>query len=287
MNRLKTTALLGLLTALLLWMGQALGGSTGLAMALLMAGAMNFASYWWSDKIVLAMSGAKPLGEREAPDLHRMVRTLSIKAAIPVPRLYRLAQGAPNAFATGRDPAHGAVAVTEGLLASLDRAEIEGVLAHEIGHIKNRDTLTMTVAAALGGALSMLADMALWATLAGRSSSDNDEGGHPLAGLVGVIVAPLAALLIQAAISRSREFDADEAAARLSGNPRALASALLKIEAMAKRKALPTSPTAAHLFIVNPLRGGGLSGLFSTHPATRERVKRLEALAREGLSWAA
>ncbi|HMU75294.1 MAG TPA: M48 family metalloprotease, partial [Elusimicrobiota bacterium] len=156
MNRLKTTALLGLLTALLLWMGQALGGSTGLAMALLMAGAMNFASYWWSDKIVLAMSGAKPLGEREAPDLHRMVRTLSIKAAIPAPRLYRLAQAAPNAFATGRDPAHGAVAVTEGLLASLDRAEIEGVLAHEIGHIKNRDTLTMTVTATIAGAISAL-----------------------------------------------------------------------------------------------------------------------------------
>lgn len=287
MNRLKTTALLGLLTALLLWMGQALGGSTGLAMALVLAGGMNFASYWWSDKIVLAMSGAKPLGEREAPDLHRMVRTLSLKAGIPVPRLYRLAQAAPNAFATGRDPAHGAVAVTEGLLASLDRAEIEGVLAHEIGHIKNRDTLTMTVAAALGGALSMLADLAMWTALAGRSSSDNDEGGHPWAGLVGVIVAPLAALLIQAAISRSREFDADEAAARLSGNPRALASALLKIEAIAKRKSLPTSPTAAHLFIINPLQGGGLAGLFSTHPATRERVKRLEALAREGLSWAA
>lgn len=287
MNRLKTTALLGLLTALLLWMGQALGGSTGLAMALVLAGGMNFASYWWSDKIVLAMSGAKPLGEREAPDLHRMVRTLSLKAGIPIPRLYRLAQAAPNAFATGRDPAHGAVAVTEGLLASLDRAEIEGVLAHEIGHIKNRDTLTMTVAAALGGALSMLADLAMWTALAGRSSSDNDEGGHPWAGLVGVIVAPLAALLIQAAISRSREFDADEAAARLSGNPRALASALLKIEALARRQALPTSPAAAHLFIINPLRGGGLAGLFSTHPATRERVKRLEALAREGLSWAA
>ncbi|MBL0349097.1 MAG: zinc metalloprotease HtpX [Elusimicrobia bacterium] len=287
MNRLKTTALLGLLTALLLWMGQALGGSTGLAMALVLAGGMNFASYWWSDKIVLAMSGAKPLGEREAPDLHRMVRTLSLKAGIPIPRLYRLAQAAPNAFATGRDPAHGAVAVTEGLLASLDRAEIEGVLAHEIGHIKNRDTLTMTVAAALGGALSMLADLAMWTALAGRSSSDNDEGGHPWAGLVGVIVAPLAALLIQAAISRSREFDADEAAARLSGNPRALASALLKIEALARRQALPTSPAAAHLFIINPLRGGGLAVLFSTHPATRERVKRLEALAREGLSWAA
>lgn len=287
MNRLKTTALLGLLTALLLWMGQALGGSTGLAMALVLACGMNFASYWWSDKIVLAMSGAKPLGEREAPDLHRMVRTLSLKAGIPIPRLYRLAQAAPNAFATGRDPAHGAVAVTEGLLASLDRAEIEGVLAHEIGHIKNRDTLTMTVAAALGGALSMLADLAMWTALAGRSSSDNDEGGHPWAGLVGVIVAPLAALLIQAAISRSREFDADEAAARLSGNPRALASALLKIEALARRQALPTSPAAAHLFIINPLRGGGLAVLFSTHPATRERVKRLEALAREGLSWAA
>ncbi|MEI2763249.1 M48 family metalloprotease [Methanothrix soehngenii] len=286
MNRLKTTALLGLLTALLLWMGQALGGSTGLAMALVLAGGMNFASYWWSDKIVLAMSGAKPLGEREAPDLHRMVRTLSLKAGIPIPRLYRLAQAAPNAFATGRDPAHGAVAVTEGLLASLDRAEIEGVLAHEIGHIKNRDTLASDGG---GGPGRGPVDAGRPGDRASRVATSwiTTRAVTPWAGLVGVIVAPLAALLIQAAISRSREFDtADEAAARLSGNPRALASALLKIEALARRQALPTSPAAAHLFIINPLRGGGFSRL-PTHPATRERVKRLEALAREGLSWAA
>lgn len=287
MNQIKTVALLGLLTALLLWMGQALGGSTGLAVAVVLAGAMNFGSYWWSDKIVLAVSGARPLTERDAPELHRAVRTLALKAGIPTPRLYRLPQAAPNAFATGRDPAHGAVAVTDGLLAALDRPEVEGVLAHEIGHIKNRDTLIMTVAAALGGALSILADMAMWAALAGRGSSDSEEGGHPMAGLLGVLVAPFAAMLIQTAISRSREFEADAAAARLSGNPRALASALRKIEALARRAPAAASPALAHLYIANPLRGGGLSALFSTHPTTRERVRRLEAMAVQGLSWAA
>lgn len=285
MNRMKTAILLATLTALMLWFGQALGGRGGFTLALIMAGAMNFASYWWSDKIVLRMYGAQELSEAEAPELFSIVRFLAQRAHIPMPKVYMLPQEAPNAFATGRDPQHAAVAVTSGIMQLLTRDELTGVLGHELGHIHGRDTLIMTVAATLAGAISMLANMAHWALLfGGASSRDDDEGGNPLVGLVGVIIAPFAAMLIQMAISRSREFIADEKGARLCGKPLALASALRKIESWSQQiPMMAGSPATAHLFIINPFSGGGLVRLFSTHPATAERIERLEAMARQGV----
>lgn len=285
MNRMKTAILLATLTALMLWFGQALGGRGGFTMALILAGAMNFASYWWSDKIVLRMYGAQELSEAEAPELFSIVRFLAQRANIPMPKVYMLPQETPNAFATGRNPQHAAVAVTSGIMQLLSRDELTGVLAHELGHIHNRDTLIMTVAATLAGAISMLANMAHFAMLFGGASSRDDEnGGNPLTGLIGVIVAPFAAMLIQMAISRSREFVADEKGARLSGKPLALASALRKIESWSQQiPMMAGSPATAHLFIINPFSGGGLARLFSTHPATAERIERLEAMARHGV----
>ena len=230
MNRFKTMVLLATLTALFLLVGQALGGRGGLMLALALAGVMNFVAYWWSDKIVLRMYGAQEIGEAQAPELFALVRRLAQQAQIPMPRVYMIPEETPNAFATGRNPQNAAVAVTEGILRLLDREELAGVLAHELGHVQNRDTLIMTVAATLAGALSHLANMAMWGAMFGGRSSD-DEGGNPLAGLLGIIMAPIAATLIQMAISRSREFLADEHGARLSGQPLALASALRKIEA--------------------------------------------------------
>lgn len=285
MNRVKTAMLLATLTALLLWAGQALGGHSGLVMALVFAALMNFGAYWWSDKIVLRMYGAQEVSEAQAPGLHGIVRDLARRADIPMPRVYLIPQEAPNAFATGRSPQNAAVAVTEGLMRLVDRDELAGVLAHELGHVRNRDTLIMTVAATIAGAVSMLAQMAQWALIfgGGRSSDDDDGGGHPMAGLLGVLIAPIAAMLIQMAISRSREFLADEAGARLTGNPLALASALRKLEAWSRRVPMTAgSPATAHLFIVNPFTGGGLLSLFSTHPSTDARVARLEAMARGG-----
>lgn len=288
MNRMKTAVLLATLTALLLWAGQALGGQSGLMMALVFAGLMNFGAYWWSDKLVLRMYGAQEVTEAQAPALHGIVRDLARRAGIPMPRVYLIPQDAPNAFATGRSPQNAAVAVTEGLMRLVDRDELAGVLAHELGHVKNRDTLVMTVAATIAGAVSMLAQMGQWALMFGshRSSDDGEEGGHGsvLGGLLGVIVAPIAAMLIQMAISRSREFLADEAGARLTGNPLALAGALRKLEAWSRQVPMTAgSPATAHLFIVNPFTGGGLLSLFSTHPSTDARVARLEALARGGV----
>ena len=285
MNRLKTVALLATLTALLLWAGQALGGQSGLVMALIFAGAMNLGSWWWSDRLVLAMYRARPVSPAEAPELDAIVRELALRAGIPMPRLYVIPEDAPNAFATGRGPEHAAVAVTNGLLRALDRREVAGVLAHELAHVKHRDTLVMTVAATLAGAISMLASMGQWAMLmGGRSSDEEHEGTHPVAGLLGVLVAPFAAMLVQAAISRSREFLADEGGARLTGDPRALASALTKLEAWSRQVAMGAgSPATAHLFIVNPFTGGGLVRLFSTHPSTEARVARLMALEQAGL----
>jgi heat shock protein HtpX len=281
MNRTKTLMLLAMLTALLLWAGHGLAGQGGLMIALVFAGVMNFSAYWWSDKIVLRMYGAQEVTEAEAPALHGIVRDLIRRADLPMPKVYRLPQDAPNAFATGRDPEHAAVAVTDGLVTLLDREELIGVLAHELGHVKNRDTLIMTVAATIAGAVGMLANMAHWGLLFGSGrSSGEDERSHPLAGLLGVIVAPIAAMLIQLAISRSREFLADEAGARLSGDPLALASALRKIETWSQRVPMTTgSPATAHLFIINPFAGGGLTRLFATHPATAARVQRLETMA--------
>lgn len=284
MNRFKTMLLLATLTALLLFVGQALGGRGGLMMALVFAGVMNFAAYWWSDKIVLRMYGAQEIGEAQAPELFALVRRLAQGAHIPMPRVYLIPEETPNAFATGRNPQNAAVAVTEGILRLLDREELAGVLAHELGHVQNRDTLIMTVAATLAGALSHLANMAMWGAMFGGRSSDDDEGGNPLAGLLGIIMAPIAATLIQMAISRSREFLADEHGARLSGQPLALASALRKIEAWSQRIPMTAgSPATAHLFIINPFSGGGLVRLFSTHPSTEERIARLQAMARQGV----
>jgi len=282
MNRLKTMLFLAALTALLLFVGQALGGRGGLTIALMLAGVMNFVAYWWSDKIVLRMYGAQEIDEAQAPELFAVVRRLAQQAHIPMPRVYLIPQETPNAFATGRNPQNAAVAVTEGIMRLLDREELEGVLAHELSHVQNRDTLIMTVAATLAGALSHLANMAMWGAMFG--GRDDDEGGHPLGGLLGILVAPLAATLIQMAISRSREFLADEHGAHISGNPLALASALRKIEAWSQRIPMTAgSPATAHLFIINPFSGGGLVRLFSTHPSTEERIARLQALSRQGV----
>jgi len=246
------------------------------------AGVMNFVAYWWSDKIVLRMYGAQEIDEAQAPELFAVVRRLAQQAHIPMPRVYLIPQETPNAFATGRNPQNAAVAVTEGIMRLLDREELEGVLAHELSHVQNRDTLIMTVAATLAGALSHLANMAMWGAMFG--GRDDDEGGNPLVGLLGILVAPLAATLIQMAISRSREFLADEHGAHISGNPLALASALRKIEAWSQRIPMTAgSPATAHLFIINPFSGGGLVRLFSTHPSTEERIARLQALSRQGV----
>jgi heat shock protein HtpX len=280
MNRIKTVMLLGLLTALVLALGQLIGGTTGLIVAGGFALLMNFGSYWFSDRVVLRMYNAQPVDEQNAPELYRIVRELAERGQMPMPKVYIIPEDVPNAFATGRNPRNAAVAATEGLLRMLNREEIKGVLAHELGHVKNRDTLIMTVAGTLAGALSMLANLAFFIPL---GSSDDDDAPNPLVALLGVLIAPFAAMLIQMAISRSREFLADEAGARLSGNPLALASALRKIENYSQQGQMHAgSPATAHLFIINPFAGGGVRNLFSTHPATALRIERLEALARAG-----
>ena len=284
MNRVKTAMLLATLTALLIWVGQALGGQQGLIMGLGFAIVMNIGSYWYSDKIVLRMYGAQEVDEAQAPELYSIVRNLAQAGQIPMPKVYIIPEEAPNAFATGRNPEHAAVAVTQGLLRLLTRDEIAGVLAHELGHVKNRDTLIMVVAATIGGAISMIANIAQWGLIFGGGRSNDDEGSHPAAALIGIIVAPIAAMLIQMAISRSREFLADEQGARLSGNPLALASALRKIQGYAQQAPMHHGgPATAHLFIINPFSGAAMAKLFSTHPPTEERIARLEAFARGGL----
>jgi heat shock protein HtpX len=241
---------------------------------------MNVSAYWWSDRLILRMYGARKVTATEAPELWLMVRNLAVRANLPMPRVYLIPEETPNAFATGRNPQHAAVAVTAGLLRLLERDELEGVLAHELAHVRHRDTLVMTVAASLAGALSMLANMAMWSTLFGGNDVEDEDEGHPFAGLLGVMVAPFAATLIQLAISRSREFLADKLGASLTRNPLALARALRKIEN--RSRAVPMvagSPATAHLFIINPFAGGGLASLFSTHPSTEARIERLHAMA--------
>jgi heat shock protein HtpX len=285
MNQLKSAMLLATLTALLLWAGQALGGQGGFVLALMVAGAMNFGAYWWSDKIVLRMYRAQAITEAQAPELWAIVRQLAQRAELPMPSVYVIPEDAPNAFATGRNPDNAAVAVTAGLVRMLERDELAGVIAHELSHVKHRDTLVMTIAAALAGALSFLANMAMWSSLLGGGlGNDDDEGGmHPIAGLLGILVAPIAASLIQMAISRSREFMADERGAALTQNPLALARALGKLESSKARLPMHAgSPATAHLFIVNPFSASGLASLFSTHPSTQERIKRLQAIAYRG-----
>jgi heat shock protein HtpX len=278
-NRLKTMMLLASLTALVLVLGQALGGRGGLLMALLFAGGMNFASYWWSDKIVLRMYNAQEVTESEVPDLYRMISGLVQRVNMPMPRVYVIPEQTPNAFATGRNPEHAAVAVTEGLMQMLTPRELAGVMAHELAHVSNRDTLIMTVSAALAGAIGYLAQFAMFAGgLFGRS--DDDDRPNPLVAILGMVIAAVAAPMIQMAISRSREFIADETGARMTGDPLALADALRKIEGWSQRIPMHTgSPATAHLFIINPFAAGRLASLFSTHPSTQSRIERLETMA--------
>jgi heat shock protein HtpX len=289
MNRLKTIMLLASLTALLMWAGQAVGGAAGLWFALVVAATMNIGAYWFSDKIVLRMHHAQEVSPVQAPELYAMVQDLAVRADLPMPKVYIIPEAAPNAFATGRNPRNGVVAVTEGLLRVLDRREVAAVIAHELGHIKHRDTLIMAIAATFAGALSMLANAAMFGSLFGGNQSSEDEGvGSPLAGLLGVLIAPIAATLVQMSISRAREFLADEAAARYTGTPLALASALRKIEAWSHEIPIQAgSPATAHLFIHNPFSVEGLASLFSTHPPTEQRVARLMAIASGRLPVAA
>lgn len=276
-NTIKTTLLLGVLTGLLLLIGDSFGGPSGLILALVIAGVMNFVGYFFSDRIALAMHRAQPVDEREAPQLYAIVAELSQRAGIPMPRLYIIPEMQPNAFATGRSPKHAAVAVTEGLLRTMDPAELTGVLAHELAHVKNRDILTASVAATLAGAIAVLARMVGYALMFG--GRDNQDRGGAWGGLLFMIVAPLAAVIIQLAISRSREFAADEGAARLTGNPLGLASALRKLAGLTQRVPMETAqPSTASLMIANPFADGGLMRLFATHPPIEERIARLEAL---------
>lgn len=278
MNTLKTTFLMALLTVLLVTAGGTFGGEGGMVIAFLFALIMNGVSYWFSDKIVLRMYGAKEISTDEAPALHRIIRDLTLRAQMPMPKLFLIPQEAPNAFATGRDEKHAAVAVTEGILRILDERELRGVLAHELSHIKNRDILIGTIAATMAGAISMLANMAHWGMIFGGRSSDDREGGHPIVALLMIIIAPLAAMLVQMAISRSREFGADATGAVISGDPLSLANALRKLEQGAQRIPMEANPATAHMFIVNPLTAGGLMTLFSTHPPMQERIRRLEGM---------
>lgn len=279
MNTMKTVLLMTGLTLLLVLAGSAFGGKNGMVMAFAFACIMNIGTYWFSDKIVLAMYRAKKVSEAEAPELHRIVRELSIRAGVPMPKVYTIDNNTPNAFATGRNPEHAAVAVTTGIMNLLARDELSGVLGHELAHIKHRDILIGTIAATVAGAISMLANMAQWTMMFG-GRRDEREGGHPLMAIVMMIFAPIAAMLIQMAISRSREYLADEGGAKISGNPLSLARALGKLQRGVQIMPMNANPATAHMFIVNPLTGGGLLALFSTHPPIEERVRRLEKMVR-------
>jgi heat shock protein HtpX len=277
-NMVKTTVFLALLTGLFVAVGGLVGGRSGMVMAFVFALIMNFVSYWFSDKIVLKMYGAQPIGEAEAPAVHRIVRNLATKAGIPMPKLYLIPSEAPNAFATGRSPQHAAVAVTEGILRIMNETELEGVLAHELSHVLNRDVLISTVAATVAGAISMLANMAQWGLMFGGSRDEEGRGTNPIALLLTVILAPIAAMLIQMAVSRSREYQADASGARLTRNPGSLASALAKLGQATRMIPMNANPATAHLFIVNPLSGRSLASLFATHPPLEDRIARLQAM---------
>ena len=279
MNSLRTVALMAGLTALLVWAGNAFGGQSGMFIAFGFAMLMNFGSYWFSDKIVLRMYNAREATEREAPELYSMVRNLAQRAQLPMPKVYLIPGEQPNAFATGRDPEHAAVAATEGIMRMLSREELSGVMGHELAHIKNRDILTGTIAATIAGAISMLANMAQWAMIfGGGRSSDDDDGGSPIAGLLMIILAPIAAMVIQMAISRSREYVADADGARIAGNPRYLSNALRKLHNASQQIPMHATPATAHMFIVSPLSGGGIVSLFSTHPPMEKRIEKLESM---------
>lgn len=279
-NSMKVWLLMAALTVLLVLFGDLIGGRGGAQFFFVIAVAMNFFGYWFSDKIATAMTRSRPVEEHEAPQLYAIISRLAQKAGLPMPRVYVTPSAQPNAFATGRNPQHAAVAVTEGIMRILSQDELEGVLAHEMAHIKNRDILVSSLAATLAGAITMLADIARWGLIfgAGRSSDDDNGGAGAIGSLLMIILAPIAALLIQLAISRSREYLADETGARIAGRADGLANALLKLERGAQAIPMEVSPSAAHLFIVNPLSGQSLAQLFSTHPPISERVERLRRL---------
>lgn len=284
MNHFKTFLLMLILTALFILVGSAIGGKSGVIYAFILAAGMNFFAYWFSDKIILHMYGARQVSEQEAPELYQIVGEMANKASIPMPKVYIMENDTPNAFATGRNPEHAAVAVTTGIMRILSKEELKGVIGHELSHIKNRDILISTIAATIAGAIGMLARMAQWGAIFGYGRSDEEgEGGgaNLLFTLIVTIVASIAAILIQMAISRSREYLADEGGAHLS-HPLYLARALGKLDMAAKRIPMEANPSTAHMFIVNPLRGGGVLSLFSTHPPIEERIARLEEMARTG-----
>ena len=273
---IRTTLLLAGLTGLLLLIGGFVGGRNGMFLALIVSFAMNFGAYWYSDKLVLKMYHAREVTSTEAPDLYSLVQNLAHNASLPMPRVYIIDTPMANAFATGRDPKHAAVAVTTGIANILNRNELEGVVAHELAHIKNRDTLISTMAATIAGVITFLASMAQWSLIFGGS---DDDGGNPLAVLAMAILAPIAATIIQLAISRGREFGADASGAKISGDPLPLANALAKLEASASAGARANvNPSTAHMFIVNPLKGKAIATLFSTHPSTEERIARLRSM---------
>ena len=275
-NQLKTALLLAALTCIIIWIGQAVGGANGMVYAFIFALALNLVSYWFSDKIVLKMYGAREITEAQAPELYGMVQKLSASSGLPMPRVFMIDSDSPNAFATGRNPQHAVVAVTTGIMKLLNREEIEGVLAHELAHVNNRDILIGTVAAIMAGMIMIVARMAQWAAIFGGASRDErDDGGGALGFIVLAVLAPLAATVIQLAISRSREYLADATGARFAGSPFGLANALKKISLASQRVPLQANPSTAHMFIVNPLSGRSLMSLFSTHPPVEERIKRL------------
>ncbi|HFQ90847.1 MAG TPA: zinc metalloprotease HtpX [Desulfobulbus sp.] len=275
-NTIKTFLLMAALTALFMVGGQLMAGRQGMLIALVLAVGLNFFAYWNSDKVALAMSRAREVSEAEAPQLHRIVADLAHRAGLPKPRVYIVDSPTPNAFATGRNPEHAAVAVTSGILQVLNNEELAGVLGHELGHIKNRDILISSIAAVMAGAISYLATMAQWAMIFGGGRDDEDS--NPLVAIVMMIVAPLAATLIQMAISRSREYIADRTGAEICGNPKALASALNKLANYNKQMPMKVNPATAQMYIVNPLSGGAIANLFSTHPPMEERIRRLLAM---------
>jgi heat shock protein HtpX len=280
-NLLKTAVLMAAITALFMAIGQVLGGQQGMVIALLVALGMNFFSYWFSDKLVLRMYNAREVDASSAPQFYRMVQELAARAQLPMPRVYLIDENAPNAFATGRNPQNAAVAATTGLLRVLSEREVRGVMAHELAHVKNRDILISTISATMAGAISMLANFAMF--FGGRD--ENGRTTNPIVSIMVMILAPIAASLIQMAISRAREFEADRGGAEISGDPQALASALQKIHRVAQGLPLEATerhPETAQMMIMNPLSGGGLAGLFSTHPSTEERVQRLMLMARAG-----
>ena len=275
-NQIRTTILLAVMTALIIWVGQLLGGRQGMMIAFIFAAGMNFFSYWYSDKLVLKMYRAAEVTPGQAPELYETVQRLTRRAGLPMPKLYVIPQQTPNAFATGRNPEHAVVAVTEGLLKVMNHEEVTGVLAHELAHVKNRDILIGSIAATMAGAIMILATMARWSAIFGGGSRDDEGGGAGFIGLIAMsIIAPMAAMIIQMAISRSREYLADATGAGFAGNPEGLARALEKLGAYSKQQPMDANPSTAHMFIVNPLSGRSMMSLFSTHPPLEERIARL------------